>query len=284
MLILVTCCLLWGLNQVAVKVALPHLPPLLQLALRSGLALLLVAGWMHWRGVRWRDHRHTTAAGLLAGSLFAIEFAFIFIGLQYTTAARSVVFINTSPFVVAVLLAWLRPADRLSLRQILGLLIAFAALASAFREGFGSSGQGASLTGDLLALGGALMWGLTTVTIRLTSLRSAPFELTLAYQLAVALVFSLIGAAVAGESWPSQWPPLVLASVFYQAVIVTFASYLLWFWLIRHYPATRLAAFTLLTPVFGLLLGGWLLGEPITPRLVIALLAVASGIVLVNRS
>ena len=54
-------------------------------------------------------------------------------------------------------------------------------------------------------------------------------------------------------------------------MIVTFASYLLWFWLVRHYPATRLAAFTLLTPVFGLLLGVLLLGEPITPRLVVAL-------------
>ena len=67
-------------------------------------------------------------------------------------------------------------------------------------------------------------------------------------------------------------------------VIVTFASYLLWFWLVRHYPATRLASFTLLTPVFGLLLGALLLGEPITARLVIALAAVAGGIVLVNRS
>lgn len=283
MLILVTCCLLWGLNQVAVKVALPHLPPLLQLALRSGLALLLVAGWMHWRGVRWRDHQHTTAAGLLAGSLFAVEFALIFIGLQHTTAARSVVFINTSPFVVAVLLAWLRPADRLSLRQILGLLIAFAALASAFREGFGSSGQGASLTGDLLALGGALMWGLTTVTIRLTSLRSAPFELTLAYQLAVALLFSLIGAAVAGEAWPSQWPTLVLASVFYQAVIVTFASYLLWFWLLQHYPATQVQSFVFLSPVFGAGLAGLLLGEPLTAGLLLALAGVAVGLTLLNR-
>ena len=77
--------------------------------------------------------------------------------------------------------------------------------------------------------------------------------------------------------------PLTWASLAFQMVVVSFASYLLWFWLVRHYAATRLAAFTLLTPVFGLLLGALLLGEPITPRLVIALAAVAIGIVMVNR-
>ena len=66
-------------------------------------------------------------------------------------------------------------------------------------------------------------------------------------------------------------------------IIVTFASCLAWFWLIRNYPATRLASFTLLTPVFGMLLGAWLLSEPITIRLWLALAAVTAGIVLVNR-
>jgi drug/metabolite transporter (DMT)-like permease len=69
----------------------------------------------------------------------------------------------------------------------------------------------------------------------------------------------------------------------FQIVIVTAFSYMIWFWLIRTYPATQLASFTLLTPVFGLLLGAMLLGEPITARLLTALAAVAFGIVLVNR-
>jgi drug/metabolite transporter (DMT)-like permease len=52
---------------------------------------------------------------------------------------------------------------------------------------------------------------------------------------------------------------------------------------VRHYVATKVAAFTLLTPVFGLLAGVGLLGEPLTLRLVVALLAVCAGIWLVNR-
>ena len=65
--------------------------------------------------------------------------------------------------------------------------------------------------------------------------------------------------------------------------MVCFASYLVWFWLIRHYPATQLSAFTLLTPVFGLLAGVALMGDPLTLRLIVALVAVSTGIALVHR-
>ena len=86
------------------------------------------------------------------------------------------------------------------------------------------------------------------------------------------------GAAVRRGSRALAW-----AALLFQVVIVTFASYLLWFWLVRHYPATRLSSFTMLTPVFGLLLGAVLLAEPVTARLLIALATVAAGIYLVNR-
>ena len=95
---------------------------------------------------------------------------------------------------------------------------------------------------------------------------------------------ALAAAALAtGTPWAPTLAPLTWASLFFQVVIVTFASYLLWFWLIRHYPATKLASFTLLTPVFGLVLGALLLGEPITLRLVVAAAAVGFGILVVNR-
>ena len=113
---------------------------------------------------------------------------------------------------------------------------------------------------------------------------SASAEKTLLYQLAVSALLLLAAAAPlrarrcrsASRPWPGR------RSLF-QVVVVTFASYLLWFWLIRHYPATRLSSFTMLTPVFGLLLGALLLAEPITGRLLFALATVAAGIFLVNR-
>ncbi|RZT95010.1 DMT family transporter [Rivibacter subsaxonicus] len=277
---LLLCCLLWGLNQVAIKAALPEVPPLIQLSLRSVGAAVLLLTWMRMRGIRFSLDDGTLWPGLLAGALFAVEFACIFIGLQHTTAARSTVFINTSPLIVAAVLAAFVPAERLRPRQVAGLLIAFGAVALAFAEGFG---EGGALLGDALALAAAVLWGLTTVTIRMTVLRRAPAELTLAYQLLVAAILAPLAAWVVGERWPADWSALALGSVFYQTVIVTFASYLLWFWLLTRYPATRVQSFAFLTPVSGLLFAVLLLGEPLGWRLVLALVGVIAGITLVNR-
>jgi drug/metabolite transporter (DMT)-like permease len=282
---LVLCCFLWGLNQVAVKAALPEVPPLAQAGLRSLGAALLVWGWARLRGIALFTHDGTLASGLLAGSLFAGEFACIFIGLQFTTASRMAVFIYLSPFVVALGMPFIARSERLSLLQLVGLSIAFAGVAWAFAEGFTRPAAGdRQWLGDALGVAAAVLWGATTLTIRSSALAAASAEKTLFYQLAVSGGALCAAALASGAPWAAQLSPLAWVSLTFQMVVVSFASYLLWFWLVRHYPATRLASFTLLTPVFGLLLGALLLGEPITPRLVIALAAVAIGIVMVNRA
>ncbi|MEX8520685.1 MAG: DMT family transporter [Leptothrix sp. (in: b-proteobacteria)] len=276
---LLLCCALWGLNQIAIKAALPEVPSLVQLSIRSIVAAVLLLGWMRWRGISFSLRDGTFWPGLLAGSLFATEFACVFVALQHTSAARSVVFINTSPFVVTLVLAALLPSERLRPVQLGGMLLAFAAIAQAFGEGLG---QGA-WRGDVLVLLAAALWGLTTVTIRLSCLRSAPPEKTLAYQVVVAALLAPLGALLSGETWPSRLSWLALGSLFYQGVIVTFASYLLWFWLLTRYPVTRVQAFVFLSPVFGTLFAGLLLDEPITARLLLALVGVGIGLTLVNR-
>lgn len=280
--ILLLCCALWGLNQVAIKAVIHEVPALVQLTVRSIGAALLVLGWMRWRGIGWNLRDGTLLPGLLAGLLFAVEFGCIFVGLQYTTAARSVVFINTSPFVVALVLASVLPAERLRPWQIAGLVLAFGGVALAFSEGFADA-DGSHWIGDALVVLAAVLWGLTTVTIRLSALRAAPPEKTLAYQLIVAAVLSPLAAWGSGSAWPTQWSGLAIASLAYQTVIVTFASYLLWFWLLTRYPATRVQSFVFLTPVTGILFAAGLLGEPLSAQLLIALAGVAVGIWLVNR-
>ncbi|HKX39515.1 MAG TPA: DMT family transporter [Burkholderiaceae bacterium] len=280
----VACCLLWGLNQVAAKAALPEIPALWQAALRSTLGALLVWGWARARGIRLLERDRSLPGGLLAGALFAAEFLCIFVGLQFTTASRMVVFIYISPFVVALGMPFIARAERLALRQMAGLVLAFAGVAWAFAEGFTRPAAGAhQLLGDALGVVAGVLWGATTLAIRATRLSQASAEKTLLYQLAVSGLLLSIAALLAGSTLPTRLSALAWTSMIFQVVIVTFISYLAWFWLIRHYPATRLASFTLLTPMFGLLMGALLLSEPITLRLVLALLAVALGIVLVNR-
>lgn len=282
---LVLCCFLWGLNQVAVKAALPEIPALWQAAARSVGGALLVWGWSAWRGVALFGRDGTGRAGLLAGLLFGAEFACIFLGLEYTSASRMVVFLYLAPFVVALGMPFISRAERLAPVQAIGLVIAFASVASAFAEGFSQPAVGPrQWIGDALGLMAGALWGATTLVVRASTLSQAAAEKTLLYQLAVSGVVLALAAASSAAPLPLSLSPLAAGSMAFQVVVISFASYLVWFWLVRSYPATRLSAATMLTPIFGLLLGAWLLDEPITPRLLAALAGVAAGIYLVNRT
>ena len=285
---LLLCCALWGLNQVAAKLALADVPPLIQAGTRSLGAALLVAWWAWRGGVSLSPRNGTLGAGLLAGTLFAAEFACVFIGLQYTSASRMIVFLYASPFVVALGLPLVAHSERPGAVQWLGLAAAFGGVAWAFAEGFSAGFVAAGpqqWLGDTLGLTAAVLWGATTLVIRGSRLANAAPEQTLLYQLLVSGVLLTAASLAMGEVWPAPSSlglrPLLLIG--FQTVVVTFASFLLWFWLVRHYPATRVTAFTLLTPLFGLMAGVVLLGEPLTLRLLLACAAVLVGITLVNR-
>ncbi len=282
-LVLLSCCAIWGLSQVAAKVTLTQVPPLLQSGLRSVGAALLLLLWSRWRGLSVFGSDGTGRAGLLAGVLFAVEFGCIFVGLQFTTASRMSVFLYLAPFVVALGMPLIARSEKLAPLQMAGLVLAFGGVVWAFAEGFTQAAAGPlQWLGDALGLVGAVLWALTTLLVRGTRLASALPEKTLLYQLVVSGVVLMLASALSAEVWPRSLSLSVSLLLLFQIGVVTFASYLAWFWLVRHYPATRVSAFTLLTPIFGLLAGVLLLGELLTLRLVVALLAVCAGIAVVN--
>lgn len=282
--LLVLCSFIWGLNQIAAKAALVEIAPLWQASLRSLGGGVLVWAWARHRNIPLFERDGTATAGVMVGALFAAEFACIFIGLQFTTASRMVVFLYLAPFVVALGMPFIAPSEKLSMTQLAGLALAFSGVAWAFAEGFSAPAAGAhQWIGDGLGWLAAVFWGATTLVIRASRLSTATPEKTLLYQLVFAGV-GLAAAALAGNvPLPTRLTALGWSSMLFQAVAVTFFSFLAWFWLVRHYPATRLSSFTLLTPMFGLVLGAGLLREPITMRLGMALIGVSAGIYLVNR-
>jgi drug/metabolite transporter (DMT)-like permease len=273
---------LWGLQQVVVKLTAPDVAFVMQAALRSGLATLLLLAWARWRGTPLFARDGTLVAGLAAGLLFGAEFVFIYAGLGHTAASRMVVFIYLAPVVTALGLHWLVPGERLAQVQWVGVLVAFGGLALAFGDGF-LAARGATLLGDVFGLVAAVLWGATTVLVRATSLARASAAKTLFYQLAVSAPVLLAASALMGEKGVVALTPLALASLAYQGAIVAFASYLAWFWLLTRYLAARLAVFSFMTPLFGVLAGVAVLGEPLTPSFAGAALLVGAGIVLVNR-
>jgi drug/metabolite transporter (DMT)-like permease len=276
---------LWGLNVVVVKVTSTGIPPVLQAGLRSALAALLVPllcrplglGFGDWRGGR------TLTVGVFAGMLFAVEFIALYIGIGLTTAARAVVFLYGAPFWVALGTHYLVPGDRLTRAKGIGLCVAFGGLLLAFADGLRAPAGPDALLGDLLCLVGGALWAATTVLVKASALRAAPPALVLQYQLVVSAPLLLLASPLLGESWAIQPSPLVLGAFLYQAAGIAGASYLTWFWLVSRHSASRLAAFSVLTPVFGVLAGALLLDETLGGGFLAAVALVALGLWLVNR-
>ena len=280
--LLLLLCAVWGLAQVAMKVGSEGIPPVLQGGLRSlgsGALLLL---WCALRGVPLWRRDGTLGPGLLAGLLFAVEFALLYPGLALTTASRGVVFLYTAPFVVALGAHWFVPGERLTRAKTIGLLAAFAGLALAFADSLRLP-SARELMGDLLCLATAVAWGATTVVIKASSLARVRAEKTLLYQLGVSALLLPPASLLLGEPWRLDITPTVAVAFAYQVVVVAFASYAAWFWLVARYPASSLAAFTFVTPIFGVAAGALLLGESVTPALLAAVALIATGIWLVNR-
>ncbi len=273
--------MLWGLQQVAIKFALAGVSPVAQAAIRSIVATILLAGWARWRGIALFTRDGTFGAGVLAGLLFGAEFVLIYAGLEHTAAARMVVFVYLAPVLTALGLAWFVPGERLTGIQWAGVLLAFGGLVVAFADSFSAPGR-ATLRGDLYGVIAAALWAATTVLIRSTRLSAARAEKTLFYQLAVSAVMMPLASIALGEAGVRYVDATVVTSLVFQSVVVAFASYLTWFWLLTRYLAARLAVFSFLSPMFGVTFGVLILGERLSSFFVVAALLVASGIALVN--
>lgn len=277
-------CIIWGLQQVAVKAVADAMHPVLQLGLRSLCAALLVLGLMLWRRQGFSLRDGTLLPGVGAGVLFAAEFFFVAIGLQYTTASHMSVFLYTSPIFTVLGLHLFLPSERLRPLQWFGVIAAFSGVAVAFSNGLSVEGENLRhiLIGDAFGMLAGFLWGATTVLIRCSALSEAPPATTLLYQLCAGGVLLLAAALPMGAASEIEFTGMLWLSLVFQSVVVAFLSYLAWFWMLRHYLASRVTVFSFLTPLFGVLFGVLLLNEPLDLRFGIGATLVMLGVVVVN--
>jgi drug/metabolite transporter (DMT)-like permease len=274
-------CVSWGFNQISVKLALPDIPPVLQGTIRSAGALpvLLIVGSL--RGVKFFERDGTLRAGLLTGLLFGGEFVLIFAGLALTSASRAVVFLYTTPFFVA-LGSYQALGERLRPAQWGGLALSFAGVALAI--GVPQPDVDAKvLLGDLMIVGGAALWAATTVIAKATRLRFAAPEKVLAYQVATSLPILGFSAWLFGETLTRVPGPLALSLMGYQAIWVVGTTFTLWFSLVKTYSASKLSAFTFITPLFGVVASYFIMHDALSPVFGAAAVLVIAGLFLVNR-
>ena len=275
-------CISWGFNNVAIKVAIHDIPPLIQSSTRSLLAAILVGAWCRFRGIALFERDGTLVAGIFAGVLFAFEFLLIYRGLVWTTVTRGTLFLYLAPFFVVVGSRWLIPGDRFDLWQWIGLLLSFAGIVIAFGVP-GPISNPHQMLGDLMLVGAALAWAATTLLVKASALARVSPEKNLLYQLVVSVPLLGFGALLFGEHMDAMPSALALAAFTYGTVWVVSVTFVAWFALIVRYSAARLSVFTFLAPLCGVTAGHFVLNEPLTAPFVLAAILVAAGLILVNR-
>jgi drug/metabolite transporter (DMT)-like permease len=283
--IMTALCVVLGLHQVAIKIAAPDIAPILQIAIRSGLSAVLIGILIAWRGEGFSLRDGTLLPGMFLGIVFSVEFMFVAEGLRFTTASHMSVFLYTAPIFTALMLHRIIPAERLFRLQWLGIGLAFCGIVTAFGGGILKSGINEHiLRGDILGLLGGVAWSGTTVIIRSTRLANAPATKTLLYQLVVGFLLLHAYAFGSGQAGRFSMTATAVASVLFQAIVITFATYLVWFSLLRRYNASQLSVFLFMTPLFGVSFGVLLLHDPLDACFVAGAVLVLAGITLVSRA
>ncbi|MDY6489830.1 DMT family transporter [Acinetobacter faecalis] len=281
--LMVILCIVWGIQQVVLKIAAPDISPIMQIAIRSGLAAILVYPLIKLEQGTHLYSKEYLLPGILVAFLFSAEFVFVAEALRFTSASHTVVLLYTAPIFVALGLHWKLPSERLSVIQWGGIFIAFSGIVLSFmgREQKAGVDLQQVLFGDVLALSAGIMWAFTTIALRLTKLGDAHPTQTLFYQLVGGCLFLLPVAYFTGQT-VIHWTVLTLSSLAFHVLIMSFFSLLLWFWLLRKYLANGLGVFSFLTPIFGMVFGVVFLNESIETNFILGTLLVMAGVFIVT--
>jgi len=279
--ILVILTLLWGLNHAAIKYSNQGISPVFASTLRSVIATLCGVIYCLWKREQLFHTDIRLFHGFIVGLLFGLEMACIYFGLLYTDAARSVVFVYLSPFIVAVGAHFVLKGDRLNLPKVAGLILAFLGIVTVF-GGRPQTAKTTMVSGDLLEIVAAFFWGATTLYIKKFMAEKVHPINTFLYQLFFSIPILLLVSLILEPRWIYRIDATIAASLIYQSFIVAFVSFFVWFQLIHEYSVSRLSAFTFFTPIFGVLFGILLLKEEFTLSLMVGLPMVCLGIFFVN--
>lgn len=270
---------LLGYNQVVIRVVNDGLQPVFFAGLRSLGAVFCLWLWFAVRGRSFGMKRKDLGPGLLIGTIFAFEFILLFNALDLTTVTRvSVIFYSMPLWLALMAHVWI-PGERITAMKAAGQGLAFlgVAVAIVWRGGGGE----ASLLGDVLALLSAFCWAGIAMVAR-TGLKDVAPDRQLVWQVLVSAPILMLAAPFFGP-FIRDLQPIHLWGLAFQIVVIVTFGFAMWLWLLSVYPPASVAAFSFLSPVFGVFFGWLFLGEALGLPVLVALVLVSVGLILINR-
>ena len=272
-------CTLFGANAVAIKVAFEGFGVFTAAVIRFSLAALVIALWAVFSGRSFRLKKGQWRHLLIYALLFTVQLSLFFTGLHRTYASRGTLIVNLLPFLILVLAHFFIPEDRITRRNLIGLLLGFSGVVCVFagKEVFSRDIR----IGDGLVLAATVVWAANTIFIKRVIDTFKPFHIVL-YSMLIALPFFALGALWFDEVSIKVLSGRAVLGLAYQTFVTASFGFIAWNTMLKTYGAVALHAFVFIMPLVGVILSGWILNEPLYPNLWMALGLIVTGILVVH--
>ena len=272
-------CVLFGSNAIAIKMSFAGFGPFTAAGLRFAMASAAISLWAMATGRPFAIKKEQCVHLVVLSIVFTVQLSLFYLGLSMTNASRGILIVNFQPFVVLILANFFIPDDRISIKKTAGLVLGFAGVSIVILDhGVASAGI---RTGDLLILGTTILWGINAVYVKRIIDGFQVFHIVL-----YPMLFSVPLFLLEGFAWDpvmvGQIDLTVLAALLYQGLVTAGFGFVVWNYFLKIYGVVTVHSFTFIMPMSGVLLGGLILGEPITTNILVSLVLIGFGIFIVN--
>jgi drug/metabolite transporter (DMT)-like permease len=272
-------CVIFGANTVAIKLAFSGVGVFTCAAIRFSIAALAIWVWARTRGQPLAPANGRFYPLLIFAALFTVQMSLFNLGLSKSNASRGTLIANLLPFWVLFLAHFFVPGDRITRRKFIGILLGFCGVAFMFAEKKGAAD--AFRAGDLIILAATVIWSCNIIYLKRIIDSFSPFQVTF-YSMIFAVPIFLLEAFVWDTPMVFKLDVKVIGALLYQSLISAAFGFVTWNKLLQKYGAVALHSFIFLMPIAGVALGGLVLGEPITSKIITALAFIVVGILVVH--
>lgn len=272
-------CILFGSNAVAIKITFFGLGVFTTAAIRFGVAAVVIFVWAKFTGRAIALKKGQLRQVLVYSSLFTIQLSLFYLGLSKSNASRGTLLANLLPFFILFLAHFFIEGDRITKQKFFGILLGFTGVVFMFLDE--ESLNSGFRTGDLILLLAVFIWSCATVYLKRVIGTFSPFQLVM-YSTLFSVPFFLIEALLWDDSMVFHLDAPVIGALLYQSLVTASFGFVAWNTMLKKYGAVSLHAFIFIMPIAGVTLGGLVLGEPITIKIVLALVFIVAGILVVH--
>lgn len=272
-------CMLFGANAVAIKISLEGIGVFTTAGIRFGIASVAIFLWARITGRSFEIKKEQILQLFVISIVFTAQLSLFYLGLSKSNASRGTLLVNFQPFFTLFLAHFFIPGDRITKRKIMGILLGFAGVAFVFLEKKGVASD--FEVGDVMILAAAFLWSCNAVYTKRIISAFKPFQIAL-----FPMIFSVPFFFLEGVLWDHHMIAFIdskiIGSMVYQSLVTASFGFVVWNSLLQRYGAVALHSFIFIMPITGVLLGGLILGEPITINILIAMLLIVAGILMTH--